>query len=58
MKGVKVGYVRVSTMEQCPDRQLQNMQLDKIYTEYASGKDTHRPQLSIMMDYLRDGDQL
>lgn len=56
MNGQRVGYVRVSTLDQNPDRQLDGIQLDKIYTEKASGKDTNRPQLSELLLYVREGD--
>lgn len=56
--GKRVGYVRVSTLEQNVSRQLEGIQLDKTFTEYASGKDCNRPQLQLMLDYLREGDHL
>lgn len=55
-KGKKVGYVRVSAFDQNPERQLENLELDKIYTDKASGKDIHRPALKELIDYVRDGD--
>jgi len=55
-KGEKVGYVRVSSFDQNPERQLENIELDKIYTDKASGKDVNRPQLIELIDYVRDGD--
>ncbi|MCB1068564.1 MAG: recombinase family protein [Simkania sp.] len=55
-KGKKIGYVRVSTFDQNPERQLENIELDKIYTDKASGKDVNRPQLIELIDYVRDGD--
>jgi len=54
----KVGYTRVSTLDQKTDRQLTNVQLDKVFTEKASAADTKRPQLKACMDYLREGDVL
>lgn len=57
-KGKTVGYVRVSTADQNTDRQLDGLHLDKIFTDKASGKDTHRPQLQQCLGYLRDGDTL
>src|SRR6202789_3436875 len=56
--GKRVGYIRVSTIEQNVGRQLEGIQLDKTFTEFASGKDTNRPQLQLMLDYLREGDHL
>ena len=56
--GKRIGYVRVSTLEQNDSRQLEGVQLDKRFMDKASGKDTKRPQLQAAMDYLRDGDVL
>lgn len=56
MKGQRVGYVRVSSMDQNPDRQLEGVQLDKIFSDTASGKDTHRPQLEALLSFVREGD--
>ena len=55
-KGKKIGYVRVSTFDQNPERQLENIELDKTYTDKASGKDVNRPALQELIDYVRDGD--
>ena len=46
MLGQRIGYVRVSTSEQYPDRQLDNVAVDRTFTEKASGKDARRPQLA------------
>jgi len=56
--GKRVGYVRVSTIDQNTERQLDAVELDKTFTDKASGKDTNRPQLQAALDYLRDGDVL
>ena len=58
MTGKRIGYIRVSTDEQNPDRQIQGIDLDKKYIEYASAKSTNRPQLQIMLDFLREDDIL
>lgn len=58
MSGKRVGYIRVSTYEQNPDRQLEGLELDKKFIDYASGKDLNRPQLQLMLDYLREDDEL
>lgn len=55
-KGHRVGYVRVSTEDQNTDRQLDGITLDKIFIDKASGKDTARPQLQAMLQYVREGD--
>src|SRR6266567_3601448 len=56
--GKRIGYVRVSSVDQNTVRQLDGVQLDKVFTDKASGKDTNRPQLKAALDYLRDGDVL
>jgi DNA invertase Pin-like site-specific DNA recombinase len=44
-KGHRVGYIRVSTLDQNTDRQLDGIEVDRTFTDKASGKDTQRPQL-------------
>lgn len=56
--GKNVGYIRVSTTDQHTERQLDGLALDKVFTDKCSGKDRNRPQLRIMLDYLREGDTL
>lgn len=56
MTGKRIGYVRVSTTDQNPDRQLENIRLDKKFIEYASAKSTDRPQLMLMLDFAREDD--
>jgi len=56
MSGQRVGYVRVSTFDQNPDRQLENVQVDRVFTDKASGKDTTRPQLQALLSFVREGD--
>jgi len=54
-----VAYIRVSTVEQNEDRQLENLkqyQIDRIFSEKVSAKDTKRPQLQEMLRYVREGD--
>ncbi len=45
MQGHRIGYVRVSSFDQNPERQLEQTQVSKVFTDKASGKDTQRPQL-------------
>ena len=54
----RVGYRRVSSVDQSTERQLEGIQLDKVFTDKASGKDTNRPQLQAALEYLREGDLL
>jgi DNA invertase Pin-like site-specific DNA recombinase len=56
--GKRVGYIRVSSVDQNTERQLDGIQADKRFTDKASGKDTKRPQLQAALEYLRDGDVL
>jgi DNA invertase Pin-like site-specific DNA recombinase len=56
--GKRVGYVRVSTVDQNSARQLEGIEVDKKFTDKVSGKDTKRPQLQAALDYVRDGDVL
>lgn len=58
MPGQSVGYRRVSTVDQNADRQLDGVLVDKLFTDKASGKDVHRPELSKALDYVREGDTL
>ena len=56
MIGKKIGYIRVSTLDQNHERQLEGQKLDKCFTDKASGKDMNRPQLEAMLNYIREGD--
>ena len=52
MNGQRIGYIRVSTLDQNPERQLENIDVDRIFSDKASGKDVHRPQLEALMDFF------
>ena len=56
--GAKIGYIRVSTLDQNAERQLEGLTLKKVYEDKASGKDTKRPQLAACLEFLREGDTL
>ena len=58
MTGQRIGYIRVSSFEQNTERQLDHIILDKVFTDKASGKDIHRPQLTALMGIIREGDTL
>ena len=58
MTGQNIGYIRVSTVEQNTSRQLEGLTLHKIFTDKCSGKDTNRPQLEALLDFIREGDTL
>lgn len=57
-KGQRIGYVRVSSVDQNDARQLDGMTLDRTFTDKASGKDTDRPQLKALREFIREGDHL
>lgn len=56
---MKVAYIRVSTEEQNTARQEEAMKaqgVERVYIEKISGKNTDRPQLKSMLDFIREGD--
>lgn len=56
---MKIGYIRVSTQEQNTNRQevlLEQLGVEELYIDKASGKNTDRPELKKMMTYVRRGD--
>lgn len=58
---MRVGYVRVSTAEQNPARQVELMKslgVEKVFLDKISGKNTDRPQFNEMLSFLREGDTL
>ena len=59
MKTSNIAYVRVSTVEQNEQRQidaLEKYNIDKWFTEKVSAKDMERPELKKLLDYVREGD--
>ena len=53
----RIGYARVSTIDQNLDRQLELLSnCDKVFTDKASGKNLERAGLQDMLDYIREGD--
>lgn len=63
LKGQRVGYVRVSTLEQNPQRQLEELrssgEIDRIFEDKVSGgKRGNRPELQACLNYVREGDEL
>lgn len=56
MSGQRIGYVRVSSFDQNPERQLENVTVDRVFTDKASGKDTKRPELERLLAFVREGD--
>lgn len=58
---MNVAYVRVSTVEQNEARQLEALKkhdIEKWYCEKVSAKDTNRPKLQEMLDFVREGDTI
>ena len=56
---MRIGYIRVSTEEQNTARQevlLRELGVDEVFLDKASGKNTDRPELRRMMQYVRKGD--
>lgn len=58
MKGHKVGYVRVSSVDQNIERQLEGIEVDRVFVDKASGKNTVRPKFQEMLSYVREGDMI
>lgn len=56
MHGQRIGYVRVSSFDQNPERQLEQVSVDRLFTDKASGKDTQRPELERLLTFVREGD--
>lgn len=52
----RVGYTRVSTIDQNLDRQLDGIPVDRVFADKISGKNTHRPALEELLEYVRAGD--
>ena len=58
---MNVAYIRVSTIEQNEERQLEAMKphnIEKYFTKKVSGKDTNRPKLQEMLEFVREGDKV
>lgn len=56
---MQIAYIRVSTIEQNEQRQVEAMQrynIEKWFIEKVSAKDTNRPKLQELLDYAREGD--
>lgn len=56
MQGHRIGYIRVSSFDQNPERQLEQVEVSKVFTDKASGKDTERPALEELLAFVREGD--
>jgi len=58
MTSQRIGYIRVSSLDQNPERQLDGIVLDKVFTDKASAKDTNRPQLQAALNHVRAADTI
>ena len=56
MTGQRVGYVRVSSLDQHTQRQLDGLDLDRTFADHASGRDVRRPALQDLLAFVRAGD--
>jgi DNA invertase Pin-like site-specific DNA recombinase len=61
VRGVELGYARVSTAKQDLDRQVDalttaGIPADRVYLDKKSGATTDRPGLRVLLDYARAGD--
>ena len=62
MPGQVIGYVRVSTVDQNPERQIIAIQAsigaepDRWFTDHSSGGSTNRPALAALLSHVRDED--
>ncbi len=58
---MRIGYIRVSSLDQNVVRQheaLKPLNIERIFEEKASGKNTNRPELKTMLDFAREGDTI
>jgi DNA invertase Pin-like site-specific DNA recombinase len=54
--GQRVGYIRVSSLGQNPERQLEGVEVDTVFSDTVSGKSIDRPQLAALLRFVRAGD--
>jgi DNA invertase Pin-like site-specific DNA recombinase len=54
--GQRIGYIRVSTLDQNAERQLDGVAVDRTFLDKKSGKDIDREELDTMMAFVRHGD--
>ena len=58
---MRVGYIRVSSLDQNPDRQMEDLKsqgVEKLFIDQVSGKNIDRPELQKMLYFVREGDSL
>jgi DNA invertase Pin-like site-specific DNA recombinase len=49
MTGQRIGYIRVSTFDQNPERQLEHVEVDRIFSDKASGSELNGCQFSRLL---------
>ena len=55
MHGQRIGYVRVSSFDQNPERQLEHVPVGLLFSDKAFGKNRQRPELERLPDFARQG---
>lgn len=58
---MKIGYIRISTTDQNTARQevlMKELGVEQVYIDRMSGKNTDRPELKRMMNFVREGDEV
>jgi DNA invertase Pin-like site-specific DNA recombinase len=58
MTSQEIGHIRMSSVDQNAERQLDGIYLDKVFTNKASGKDTNTTELQAALNHVRLGDTL
>lgn len=56
---LKIGYIRISTTDQNTARQevlMKEFGVEQVFIDRMSGKNTDRPELKRMMNFVREGD--
>lgn len=53
-----IAYIHVSSADQNTDRKLDDITINKTFTDKCSGGSTHRPALQDLLDYVREGDRV
>ncbi|EEY5578432.1 recombinase family protein, partial [Escherichia coli] len=56
MTGQRIGYIRVSTFDQNPERQLEGVKVDRAFSDKASGSSTDREGLDLLRMKVEEGD--
>ena len=54
MQGQRIGYVWVSSLDQNRQRQLEHVDVGRVFTDKASDKDTQRPKLNSLLILARE----